>query len=239
MGWYWIVVAATFVAALGPAAYAGPVELDQEQATWNTLVATAYAPTSTSTTLQTFTVGKSGTLNRVDLPVLWYSAVPDWDGDVALDLLATSGGIPQTGTVLGSVIRSTTTLPASSTFAATSAQWTSFDFSSLSIGLSAGDELALQLRAIPDADGFANVYAGLRTADVYSGGAHWRWSMTLPGGTPNLNGGIFNQYDMAFRTYVETSTTIVPLPASAWLGLTLLGSMGLVRRLGRKRRSRG
>ena len=105
-----------------------------------------------------------------------------------------------------------------------------FDFPDIPVTV--GDELAIVLST---SSGSFNItmrsgeYYGFVGAASYSGG-HTYWD--------SGSGWTTSSEDLFFKTYVDTSSpggTIIPLPSAAWMGLGLLGLLGVARKIRRKR----
>ena len=96
-----------------------------------------------------------------------------------------------------------------------------FDLLPFGIDVNVGDVLALVLRSND------NVFAfGTSSGDAYAGGQYTQ-RFTPDGVFPDFSAPSFpNGTDLSFRTYVDT--TVVPVPAAAWLFATaLMGLLGL------------
>jgi len=102
--------------------------------------------------------------------------------------------------------------------------FTIFDFAT-DIDVTDGDELAFVLTATT-----AGIYPYAAWIDADSnpyGGGTRVWKSTTGSWAAD------SSTDLGFKVYVDTA--VVPLPASAWLGLGLLSAMGLVRRIRRRK----
>jgi hypothetical protein len=168
---------------------------------------------------QTFTVGVTGTLDHINLPIFENGTA----GNLFVEIWPTSGGSPAAGTTssIVSVQFLHGTLPTDQS----TTPYTSVDFSSFQLAVTQGEALAIVLRT--DTQG---QYGWQFGAPTYTGGdpyyqdlAGWHaWSST---GSPS--------FDFAFQTYVAT-----PEPSS--LGLGGVGSLlALVVGWGRRRLRRG
>ncbi len=169
---------------------------------------------------QTFTVGVDGILDHVD--VLLGAADPT-AGSFTFELFATTAtGAPDYFSA------PLATVNASYDLTSSSYAFSTLDFSSDNIAVSVGDTLA-----VVGVTGSGVATTGLPIAnwigadgDPYSGGAYYAAYIGDPG-TLLANG--TEGYDLNFRTYVDTS--VVPIPAAAWLfGSGLLGLVGVARR---------
>ena len=165
---------------------------------------------------QTFTVGVSGGIVRVDFAL-------ERRLDTAADLTLSIRELSLNGEPNGFLLGSSTV----GAFDITTHQgndpnfsFTSFDFSSAPIFVSTGTTLALvfEYRGVnPD------IYIIWGVIDNYESGT----AVTKDSNEDNweFNGNL----DYGFRTYVDTS--VVPIPASLWLfGSGLLGLIGVARR---------
>ena len=99
------------------------------------------------TVTQTFTVGASGNLTRVEVEVAKKPTPPAPASDLFLDILGTTGGLPS-GPVLASHTFAVGDVPTAFTFLG-------FDLAGLGIAVTAGDVLAIRLTA--SVDGFTGI----------------------------------------------------------------------------------
>jgi hypothetical protein len=140
---------------------------------------------------QTFTVGISGTLTRIESQVV---RIFGSGGTLIFNLYNTSGGLPNTN--LGSRTLAWDQVPQ------TGFNFLSFDFSSLALPVQAGEVYAFSIRSSGET-GF-----GLRSTfdtDTYAGGgSKWRSLGPPPGAWQSV------AHDNGFRTYVTPSA--LPLP---------------------------
>ena len=173
---------------------------------------------------QTFTVGISGTLDRIEVGLVGYSPFT-----TRIELVETSNGAP-TGNLLAYTTKSFVN------------GWNSFNFSTAAIHLNAGSKYAFILRNNdPDNDNQINVdnqrdESGAIAAwiydgygywnDYYTGGEYWRNSGS---GWVNMNTVYPPNYggDLQFRTYMtqDLATTNVPDVGPGLAGLLTLGSI--------------
>lgn len=189
---------------------------------------------------QTFTVGITGTLARVDVLVhrlpITEGGLVSGSSDLVLDIwrapLGTIGGDPND--LLGSVSVSKDAVPVRETNPVIDFDLVKIDVLSLGIAVSMDDHLAISLRSsgvYPVSLEWNTPYVWLGTDSMrgldYSGG--YRWSRGLP------VDGIWRAdwLDQAFRTYVSA----VPEPSTYALmlaGTCMLGIAARRRRVGRQ-----
>lgn len=169
---------------------------------------------------QTFTVGVNGTLDHID--VLLGAADPS-SGSFTFELRSTNGaGAPDyTGLALA-------TATANYDLTSSTETYTTLDFSSAGIAVSAGDSFAI-VGLTGSGVGLSGPHAANwlgSDTDPYSGGAYYASFFADPG-TMLIDGTA--GYDLNFRTYVDTS--VVPVPATVWLfGSGLIGMIGVAKR---------
>jgi hypothetical protein len=165
---------------------------------------------------QSFTAGMAGTLDRVEVRVFRNGTPSD---DLTLEIRTLLSGWP-TSTVLTSA----SVGPGSIPDGAAAAAFVNFDFTDIAINI--GDEYAIVLTSgTPDTALYG--WEGKR-ADEYPGGRATKSSFGNPWQAANV-------LDLGFKTYVDPSGGVVPLPAACWLGLGLLAALGAGRRVPRRR----
>ncbi|MBW7992638.1 MAG: hypothetical protein FVQ84_21835 [Planctomycetes bacterium] len=186
------------VAAVSLDALASPT-LDQSHLGSDDLMETIY---NNRQLAQTFTVGIAGTLDSVVLDLIYDQEAPTYD--ITVELRTTTGGLPDwPANSLASVQFNTSVL--TTTFALYSV-----DFSSSSVPVSVGDQLAIVLISQDDSDhaaswhiAYNNPYSGGQFYDDLGTGTTWDTK----------------DYDAYFQTYVEPS--VIPAPAA--LHLVVIG----------------
>jgi len=182
---------------------------------------------------QTFTVGITGVLRTVGLP-LSKPGLPsdqeDFSGQFAIQLRTTSGGVP-TDTVLAETILSKSILP----FALSPGVRTEFttSFTGLNTPVARGEELAIVLSNIGH-NGQNIRWALNDQPGTYAGGAAYREPRVFTGLTGDV-GDIqgpwtspVGNFDFAFFTGVEPALSPTPEPGTALLLAT--GFVWLARR---------
>lgn len=142
---------------------------------------------------QTFTVGITGVLRRVDVEIRRDAGIPD----LLFDIRPTIGGVPveSDAAALANVVIPSASIPTDFTFV-------SVDLSSAQIAVSAGDVLAIVLRA-PGAGGALNYSWQGSAVSGYGAGADF--FRVAPSPTWN---GLFG--DLGFQTFVAPA--VVPSP---------------------------
>jgi hypothetical protein len=181
--------------------------LDQFNTPTNTGEAIIVGNPSPTDEAQTITVGVTGTLARIDLLVREDTTST---ANLLFDIRATNGGVPvadNTG-VLASVVVPHGTVPIDPL----TMTYTSIDISSFGVPVTDGEMLAIVLRT--DTGGR---YLWKNGNPVYTRGeSFFRFPNVSPDWRTWSSAG--NNFDFAFRTYVDTAVA-VPEPST----LTLLG----------------
>jgi hypothetical protein len=181
-------LALAFLLAAATSAQANVV-LDQE---YYQPPVSALAPLSENATptrrIQTFTVGVSGILRRVEVPLSCSCAgVPP-----EARIIATAGGVP-TGTVLAS-----TTITDSP-----NAEWRGYDFAGANLSVTQGDVLGLELMQGTT----SSLWMGINVGTYPGGAMYYQNPSNSPGWTQQVP-------ELWFRTYVDPAA--VPASASTW-----------------------
>ncbi len=173
---------------------------------------------------QTFQVGMSGDLDRVD--VLVRRDKTSATQPLVLDIRTTVSGAPSLGDNLsGANILAHASLSAAGIPLQTPG-WVTFDLSGAPASVTTGDVLAIVLRS---AD--TNHYSWLSgSVPGYSSGSNWFKAAGETSWSPMPVVG----RDFGFKTWVSAPST-VPLPAGGLLGLGLLGGLAAVRLLRRRK----
>jgi hypothetical protein len=207
---------AAFIYLSWPAiAHAVPL-LDQSYLLQENLAGSAIV--SVQTVAQTFTVGIGGTLSQVGVQT--YQS-PGTVGDVNLEILRTSGGVP-TGSPLFSGTIPLAKLPTFEfpTFPFPTVPVTTVDVSTAHMNVAPGDQLAISLSR----SGFGSppwvIWNEGWESPYYTGGAPFT---TFPAGTWRSISEEIG--DLGFQTFVEPAAP--PLPASLIFRETNAGVLGL------------
>lgn len=175
--------------------------------------------TSSQELAQTFTVGLTGLLTSVDVQIRNFGAsLP-----LLLDIRSTSGGAPvePNAPVLASASLPPASIPGTVGFV-------SFGFTPFAV--TAGDVLAIALRASPGQGGFAYGWQG-DAAGGYGPGQRY---LRTPGTVTWFGGGSLSDQDFGFKTFVDTAAVAVPEPTSLALFATGLLALALMLRRRRK-----
>lgn len=238
--------ALALLACGGASAWADTVQLDQQYFdSSNTPTVTIYDTRNWESFAQSFTVGLAGVFDHLDInlvaPDIFGNGSIYGSGDLIVDLLTTSSGVPTT-TALSSVTLLASSLPH------TTNGWVSIDFSSLALAVHVGDVYAFSIRDAGSngvgTPAHTDIYGGT-TSPTYGNGQAWHMKSTDPSPlhwTSLSTTGA--SADLDFRTYVLAPTpvtrdpidNVVPLPTASWMGLGLLAGAGGIGWL--KRRSR-
>lgn len=158
---------------------------------------------------QTFTVGTSGQLTHIEVPLFLIASTGS--DQLFLDLLTTSSGVP-TFTSLAQSSIPHTDVPGVET-------WMTFDLSSEGLLVEPGDVHAIQLSL----QGGGRVGWSARTTEpLYSDGQVFQST-----GADWLD----LSADLRFKTFVEPGSQ-VPIPAAVWLfGAGIAGLLGIRRKM--------
>ena len=160
--------------------------------------------------VQTFTVGVTGTLTRIELRARRFT--DSTSAPLIIDIRNTSSGVPEepNSPVLATTTASAGSIPLGSI---SNAPFTSFDLSTASLDVSSGDVLAIVLRSTDQYEWMKDNSAG------YSGGSEFIRSTISPTWTV----GELDD-DFAFQTFV------VPEPSAAYIFAAAFVSLGFRRK---------
>ena len=211
------VAAGVLVVAAG-AAQAGTITLDQYYP-GPALSGLAYETggRNRDEVAQTFTAGLTGTISRVDVFV-GYRTGPS--AQLAIEIRPTVSGVPDASLVLGTAYTS-----------AGNNEWRSVDFALANIAIAVNTTYAIVFRS-PTGNG-SWVFTANASPQYTRGALFVRSSSTAWATAPG-------DYDAHFRVFVDVpDAPVVPLPSAAWMGLGLLGGLGIVARLRGRRRPIG
>jgi len=170
---------------------------------------------------QTFTVGITGQLTRVDLKIGEFGfGTPEV---VHIDIRPTINGVPIEDD--NSFFAQTALLP--SEMSGTSI-FTEIDFSSANIIVSIGDVLAIALRSdAPPTHPEGNTYVSPLTEGYVGGDRFFRGTSSTGTSFPTWTTQSSPDLDLKFRTFVNP----IPIPSAIWLfGSGLLGLIGIARK---------
>lgn len=164
---------------------------------------------------QVFTVGIAGRLTQIDVEFQQLIS-GDNSADLFMGIYATNAGVPMETAI------------ASGSFAGSSIQqgWVSFDVSSFGIQALVGDELAFGLGVVGQPN---NLPLWSVRAGNYTENSYFR-SVPLGNNTWTESTSVIASR-LSFKTYIDSSLTTVPVPATVWLfGSGLIGLIGAARR---------
>lgn len=171
---------------------------------------------------QTFTVGRAGTLDRIEVLMFRLGGIFDPTGDPVLSVYNTSGGVP-TGAPLTTVSVPEAVVPL------TIAAFVSFDVSAAAIPVDVGDLLAFGVSTSSSVGPyFFLVDADSGQPTDYADGEAVGRLLNPPAGPPDPWSLLTPSEDLGFRTFV-----FVPEPTTAALlslGGAMVAALGLVRR---------
>lgn len=171
---------------------------------------------------QTFTVGVSGVLTRIDVALdPGFGPTPSPEFSPRLDLLATIAGVPSGGGGGGALAALGSVLTGVQSVDGQLGDFVSYDLSSLGLGVMENDVLAFQVFRNADGQG---VYAG--APDHYARGVSYVYNTSFA----TLLTWTATDSDLNFRTYVDEGSAAIPLPAAGWLLLSGVGLMAAARR---------
>jgi len=184
---------------------------------------------------QTFTVGVSGLLTQIDVYVGAGDNVGD-DGtlskapDLRLALLETdeTGAPRAVGTLPDPVLM--WGLEIEGEYIPADKGFVSFDTSSEGVFVESGDVLAISLVSMLAAAFPGSIYWYGEGGNPYQGGSAFARDYYEWGNFPN--GSLDSDFDVGFRTYVDSDITTTPEPATLLLlGFGLIGLAGLRRKV--------
>jgi hypothetical protein len=150
----------------------------------------ADSPSDAQEFAQTFTVGVSGVLSRIEV----FLTKTNPQNNVILSVYNMSGGVPNA--VVASASLSPAAVPGLQSFV-------SFDVSSFEVAVSSNDVLAFALKK----DGFDGgpYIMPFTTTNTYAAGSSYRRTLSVPPGPWSIQ----DNRDYAFKTYVVTEETSV------------------------------
>ncbi len=170
---------------------------------------------------QTFTVGVAGTLSKVELALFRSSEFP---GEVAVDIAHVISGTPnfsESGKIATQHLP-ISAIPVADPAAPLAKTFVPIDFSSSSVEVSPGDNLAIVLRWSYLGANYIAWWENNSSDPSYAGGTFFTYDVIMQS-SANIGGSV---YDGQFRTYVTTT----PEPGTCTLLSGCLIAIGLMRR---------
>ena len=168
---------------------------------------------------QTFTVGVSGTLSKVELAIQRSS---DFPGSVSVDIARVVAGTPdysQSGRLANQTL-AVSSIPVQDPNTPLAKTFVPIDFSSSNLAVNAGDYLAIVLRPSYTGSNYIGWWENNSSQPSYEGGTYFTYDVVMQSGADI--GGSIN--DAQFRTYVTTipepSTCVLLAGCSLAIGFT-------------------
>jgi hypothetical protein len=169
---------------------------------------------------QTFTVGLTGQLTKVEVKVSRYAS---FTGPLGVFVVPTIGGVPDDTTVLGYSVFAGDTI--STAWNNNDSNWLAVDLTSFGISVSSGDVLAIVLATDNPSLFIEGLYAWHGdSGNPYSGGNLFWTTNASPDWTA------VSDADLGFRTFVESRSGMVPEPSTLVLlvsGLIIVFCLGI------------